>query len=423
MTRLIVLTIACLTTLLGVAGLSEAQANRVINVTALPLASCPSGTVNADGTDYNHDTLAFQCAIALLDPTIGGEIYVPAGTYYLLETLAVNDKPAAFRGEGQGITRLIWNATTGPGHHGITFESSSTVINDTLAVRSMSLIRALNPAGGVLPGAALRAAWPVPGWHGQYGIVTTVIHDVHIAADPINQGSWRFGIELINPTTARISDFNIHGFAWDTGVAGIQIHGTSATEGKPIGIQVRDGTITRFPRGIELKDKGEGLHVQNVSIQEATYGVEVRHAGQGTSISNSGMLTREAGILLVNALQFGISNNSIHQFQNVPFKGIDIQWDTAAAPVDAFREFRIIGNSIFSPTSGTQSTRHGIVVQGGTSDTNIEGNTTYNMNNGIWLSGPVSSVAVIGNINWNATTPVLDQGAPTNYVIHNQPPP
>ena len=428
MTRRITMT-ACglLVAASGLAIPSDARAADAINVTALP-APCPSAIPN-DGGD---DAPAIQCAINLMPggSPDGGEIYIPAGTYYLDSTLTMTDRRAAFRGEGQGITRLVWRATTAPEHDGIRYVSTALDINFTLAVRSLSLLRGSSDGG-----AAISARWPRPSWHGEFGIVTATIHDVHIGADPWSSAAyWHFGIKLINPTTTKISTFNIQGHSSSGGVAGIQIDGSDSIDpggavycdvgdpsswgncGKAIGTQIRDGSITRYVRGIESKSNSEGLHVQGVSILEAAWGIQMAVAGQGTAIANNTIQARVRGIqVLESSAELAITNNQIHRFGTDDFVGISFETNSRVAG-----NSRVIGNSIYSPTTG--QVRYGILLTNRVFDVVIEGNTIQNMGVGIYLLGAnVVSNFVFGNLTRGAGTGWIESGPPpgTNSFIHN----
>src|SRR5262249_40941765 len=157
-------------------GLVQEAGARTLNVTALPLPDpTPEcvGIANAVPNDGNSDQDAFDCAVALM-PAMGGTIYVPAGTFDLVAPIAIVDKYFAIRGEGQQITRLRWSSFG----DGISFQSTATTTNYTLAVHSLSLLKMWG-AGG----AAIRGLWPAPVSHNSYGTVTATIHDVHIGID------------------------------------------------------------------------------------------------------------------------------------------------------------------------------------------------------------------------------------------------
>ena len=390
--------------LCALAGIAHEAGARTVNVTALPLPdpACP-GVANAIPGDNSTDQPAFDCAVDLL-PQEGGTIYVPAGTFDLTAPIAVIDKHVAIRGEGQQITRLRWNSAG----DGISFVSTtSQTYNYTLAVRSLSLLKS-----GTDGGAAIHGVWPRTSWHGERGIVTTVIHDVHIGSTPWpSDAYWHFGIQLQNSTTAKISMFNIQGKSASSGIAAIQIHGDNAADGKSIGTQIRDGAIMKYVRGIEAKEHAEGLHVQEVSMHEVGYGVQLSSA-LGTAIANNYIQARVVGIDVWASSDIAVTNNLIHQFSDETFRGISVAHAGS---------IRVIGNGVHS-TGAAQALHTGIVLDGNTTHALVEGNTTSNMTVGLWVphTGVIFSV-LIGNINRNwVSAPIADWSSPgANKFDHN----
>lgn len=395
------------------------QARRLASAAALLLAFGASAqaqapfnvkTYGANGTDSGDDTTAFLAAIAAV-PATGGEVYIPAGRYLLSQTLSVSGKSIAFRGEGQGNSKLVWYA----GVDGISFASAlrpRRTAQDTLTVTSLSLLRSAGSGG-----AAITATWPVQGddpatsptvevgmWHGNGGAVTTTIHDVHIGAEPWPNANvyWWFGIQLFNATVAKISVFNIQGPAHNGGVAAIQIDGTPVLPGYPapvpdpnpngksIALYIRDGSINRYVRGVEVKNFSEGLHLNNVNVRESSWGLWYLNRSGGTIISNCYFQSRVRGILIEQGGGLTISHNTIHQFLDSDFMGIEVSNSFA----------QLIGNLVDSPAGGGQP-RRGIVLIGtgtGTASGMLQGNTVHNMHTGVWLAAGSINAMVIGNI-------------------------
>jgi hypothetical protein len=425
MKRQLTVAILALGALLGRVPVAYAQPlSGPINVTNLPLSSCPVGTFNANGTDSSFDTLAFQCAVNLL-PASGGEIYVPAGVYRLNATISVTDKPVAFRGEGKQISRIVWD---GVSVDGLSFISNSTGLNYTLAVRSLSLLKR-----GANGGAAIRGQWIADnGGHNAHGVVTTTIHDVHTGTCgsdsegnwngcsgvswPDGNVHWGFGIQLIRTTAAKITAFDIQG----GGIAGIQLAGMTAAEEatvpfdndlhKSISVQIRDGVITKATRGIETRDKVEGLHVSSVSIREAHWGMELKATtaipgGLGSAVTNNYILARYRGIDMSLTHGMAVSNNLIERFESTEFKGIRV-WNG--------RDNRFTGNTVKSGVAGGE----GIVLDGTSGENLIEGNTTVNMSTGISLAaGSAIWNFVTGNV-LRGTAPQIAPGS-WNWVHDN----
>jgi hypothetical protein len=421
--RMFVALCAALCTLAGF--VVNANAFMIVSPTSLPLPNplCPSSPANAIPNDNVDDYPAFDCAVKLVSAQ-GGLIYVGAGTYYLDAPLVIQDKHVAIRGEGQQISNIVWRQAG----DGIRFTSTHQTLNYTLAVRSISLLKKTTSGG-----AAIRAQWVPPIGHRSRGIVTTVIYDVHIGMDTLAPAYWDFGIQLWNPTTATIGMFNIQGQSAGSGIAAIQIDANSVPDPvkpnvfhqKSIGVQILNGSIQRYVRGIEAKESTEGLHVQDVAIHEATWGIQVSHS-VGTGLSNNYVLAREAGIELSETNDFAVTNNRIEQFDQVAFAGIR---------VSGGNRIRVIGNSIRSSIEA--SNHHGIVLQSNVKQSIVEANNTAAMFTGISVIGVPATPSVVtaednllmANINRNVTVPCASGGAPisctsgtsgvNNKFVHN----
>jgi hypothetical protein len=390
-----------------------------LDVTALPLphALCP-GATNAVPNDGISDQSAFNCAVALISTSAvnpvdyRGTIYVRAGTFNLTNPVVMTDRHVTIRGEGQRISRMVWNNSG----DGLYFQSTSTTLNFTLSVRSISLLKCTPPESGCVSpagGAAIRGIWDPAGTHWDHGIITTVLNDVHIGTTlwPSASSYWDFGMQLRNVTTAKISMFNIQGASASNGIAGIQIEAAASPTGvqHSIGVQIRNGTVTKYVRGIEVKDHSEGIHIQDVAIREASWGIQFI-TGLGTSFSNNYISARHVGIELVESSGVAITNNVIQQFENTDFVGINL--NNAGTT-------RVIGNSIH--TTSAAASRIGVLLQNLTSHCTVEGNITKSMTTGIQITGAVAQWNVLmANINSNAVTPWINGGWPgTNFFANN----
>ncbi len=353
----------------------------------------------ANGFDTGDDWQAIQNAVNAIPPGGRGAIYIPAGRFLLSNTLNVQGRSVEFRGEGQGISKLVWYA----GWNGIQYGSSAQPDNtaqDTLTVRSLSLLRS-NSSGG----AAITATWPKQRqymWHGNGGVATALIHDVHISSDPWpspGEGSyWWFGIQLFNATTAKISVFNIHGGSDNTGVAAIQLDGAPALPdwpggippppdvnpyGKSIAVYIRDGSISKYVRGLEAKSWSEGIHFNNIDIRETSWGAWFVNRSGSTVLSNCFIQSRVRGILLEHG-GITVAHSTIQQYLDTDFAGIELMNVNPSAPNEPIFGTVFTGNTIDSPGGGTQP-RNGIVLNGNVDLSIVQNNTIHNMHRGIWI--------------------------------------
>jgi hypothetical protein len=355
-----------------------------INVTALP-APCASAIPN-DGVD---DQPAIQCAINNILPASGGELFVPAGWYFLDSTVTITNKSVQFRGAGMRITRLMWR---GGSNDGISFTSNSSPNNHTFAVKSLSLNR-FTSAGG----RAIFASWATPSWQGSFGGTSATIFDVFISgiADGIR---WDDAIVLNNAVGARISTFILHGDPiWGAGVGtAIQILGRS------IGVSINDGDMGRWTNGIYVAGQSEAVQIEDVEGSEHHYAFRFATTGKGHVVAHSHCSSViNAAVLVENSSDVAITDNLWYVNSPNGYVGIDIR--NPSVPGSGFR---IRGNQM-ATASGTAD---GIVLSGMISDSVISGNNTAGMQRGIWLKPGVSNSIVVGNRNRQSPNPVLDQG-------------
>ena len=66
----------------------------------------------AVGDGVANDTAAFQLAITAITSGSASTVYVPAGIYKITDTLTLNDKFASFRGDGVGVSTILFTPPT-----------------------------------------------------------------------------------------------------------------------------------------------------------------------------------------------------------------------------------------------------------------------------------------------------------------------
>jgi parallel beta-helix repeat protein len=380
---------------------SSAFAQAPYNVrTAVPVAAAGDGVTD--------DTTAFENVIASI-PASGGEVYIPAGTYRLTRTLTITGKNIAFRGEGQGISRLIWYA----GENGIAFTSTGPSQHHRLAVRRLSVLR-----GAGSGGAGIQASWPQlvsPMSMLNGGAVTTTIEDVQIGVDPWPNGAgvhWWFGIQLSNATAAKISQFSIQ----TGGISGIQIAGylPPASGGKSVGVEIRDGDITGVVRGIESKDNSEATHINGVTIRDSIWGIIFWFSdAQGSFISDCNITSSNTGILIQDASGIAVTENTIYRQGSDNFTGIAVT--DSGGPIG--KGYRIMNNAIFAAVRN--ATRYGITMTGAVRDSVVQNNISQNMFYGIYLDGSTTGNHVWSNINRWFDGAAIANGNPGNILSSN----
>lgn len=430
-----VIVAALLSVLAWQAGTTDAQAQASSTFNVRSYGAAGTGT-SCGSTD---DTAAVQAAIAAAVAVGGGEIYFPAGSYKLSAPLQTVGTTIAYRGEGQRISILRFCGIGA--NNGIDFKATTSgTLNNTFAVRSLSILR----AGGDAYGAAIAANWPAMAkhigpsgqmGHGNGGSVTATIEDVHIGSDPwpSSVSYWHWGIQLFNATCMKLQSLNIHGAGIGAGVAGIAVGTDTAApvNGNAMAVYIRDAQITGWARGVEYKDGSEGFHVHDSNIRDVMWGIiagggDITHfVTPGTVISHNQIYATRGGIKVDRMSSLAITHNTIHRIEDADFIGIDINpgidpdGDPTTPPHADSGAHRIIGNFIFAPAGGT-STKQGIVIQHDENDNVIEGNITVNMQRGIWLmNAAIDGTLVLGNINKNSTTAAIVNGGTNTLLAHN----
>ncbi|MBP6773595.1 MAG: hypothetical protein KA154_11405 [Gemmatimonadaceae bacterium] len=349
----------------------------------------------AVGDGVQDDTAEFNAAIAAV-PAIGGEVYVPAGTYKLSSALTITDKSISFRGEGQRISKLLWTSPSS----GLVF-SSTGADNKTLSVKSLSFLK-----GSTTAGTAIAGSWrETPDAHFAQGLTTATISDVFIAQEPYGSAiAWNYGISLNNATAAKVDGFVINGHGSDYMSDAIRF------TGKSVATYVSNGDIVGATTGISALDTSEGFHATDVEVIATKYGIVLWSSPgrPGTSVQGCHFNTLLAGIYLINQGDVAVTNNLIYKLGGLDWAGILVVNGDS---------LRILGNYIVNTGSGGPT--NGIVVTGTSPRNSIQANITEGMATGIWLNGAgVTDNVVMGNLNrFYTNASVL--GAQGNWVINN----
>ena len=359
---------------------------------------------SATGNGSTNDTAAIAAAIAAAAAAGGGEVYLPAGTYKITSTLAINSS-ITLRGEGQRTSILRWHGLANYGD-GLVFVAQNTPpVQQTLTIRGLSLLR-FDGIGG----AAIRGDWPNydPGaiTFATRGGVTALIEDVHIGSDTWPNASvyWDRGILLRNATAAKVATFNIQGGGTNLGISGVELHGIPnglGVPGRSVGAAIHDGTVNGFTRGVRAIDVATIINVQNLVIKNVQWGVEFHNVGLGTSVANNVIWAQHYGIQSYRSLgEMAIVNNRIHRQSEFAFIGIEMNNDLGPATF-----YRVIGNYVWASAGG--GTRYGIALANMIQHSLIKSNTTVNMTTGIELANAaVTNTLIHGNRNRNAGTQI-----------------
>jgi hypothetical protein len=239
------------------------------------------------------------------------------------------------------------------------------------------------------------------------GPVTATINDVHISTNPwpVNAGQWwKSGIELTNATNAKIYVFNIH-------MGGISVHGPdleSAIDirGASNGVQITDGDVSEMNRGITVRDTSSAVFIKDVETGAVEYGFHLFNAGTGSTITNCHSFGINA-IRVENTSDVTVSHNLLFTWPGWEANAIKLVNSTVPGS-----RFRVIDNTIYP--QGTTNP-FGIVVEGTSNESVIQGNYMYTMAVGIWLrDATINSYIVSGNFTWaSAIAGYLNSGTGT----------
>lgn len=153
---------------LGTVMVTSTSPSRTVQQRALDSLNVLDFGAVQGGTDC---TSAFNAAFAAL-PNGGGEIFLPAGDYWLNSPLLWSGKAVAIRGAGKGITRVHLN------HTGIGFDLAPGNLFQKVVVRDLTAV-AESTTGATA--AVARITYPS---FPSFGYVTTVISDVECFGYP-----------------------------------------------------------------------------------------------------------------------------------------------------------------------------------------------------------------------------------------------
>lgn len=284
-------------------------------------------------------------------------------------------------GDGQGVTRLVFNNTNG------------LSINYSTAQRNSTHFRefTLEQAGAdVGTGIALNG-----NSNSNYQVDPTTFDNVTLLAQQITKGGWNVGV-LLNG----ISFVNFKGFHWNAPNSalgtGVWLQGNATTKTYAIAFQITNSIFMGGQYGIIYGTYAQGVETSNSQFINMETAVYASGLGQSQlAISNSQIDTQSSGVLIAN--QFGdlmISNNVLYTHA----ANISPIW------LGGLVTGQIIGNSInnLESSSPTSQLGFGILVGATGNHLTITNNRIYNFAVAIGLLGGGSTV--YGNTYYNNAT-------------------
>ncbi len=321
--------------------------------TARSLARRASDSINV--LDYGavqggaDCTSAFSAAVAQL-PSNGGELYIPAGDYWLTSAIVISGKVVAIRGAGRGLTRIHLQ------HTGIGFDLAPGNVLSKVLIGGFSLF-AESPTGQTAAG--IRLTYPSTS---SFGYVSASISEVEFFSYPNgSNGTTPFpqtflrGLVLVgcwSTQIANISWFGPPAAAGSTSSAMVELN--TSVDTRMHGIQAYYGNAVVLQTGY-----CEGIYLSSPLVVGVDYLML-----QTDETKWSGYAVGRAMLLGLWVAQ-GEVNTSLGtvQLANVTdgfFAGLDITRDTGPAGPQMFfnltnvSNFHVSGcNFVGGPTGGT----------------------------------------------------------------------
>ncbi len=182
---------------------------------------------------------------------------------------------------------------------------------------------------------------------------------------------------------------------------------------KLIGFEVRNlkagGVSSAFPQGISIRGNGAFIEIRNNAVHDiensckrcgahgiAAYGRDPNASIHdliidGNQVYNGKFGWSESLVLNGNVEKFTVSNNVVHDNDNIGIDFIGFEGENPNPAVDRARDGNVFGNLVYNissygnPAYGNERSADGIYVDGGTNIV-IERNTVHDTNLGIELA-------------------------------------
>lgn len=365
----------------------------------------------ADSSGVTDSTLAFQSAIDSVK-TVGGIVYVPAGTFLLnaqlLCDMTVADTGVAIVGAGKTVSKLVWSVQPVDGALKVTQNADSQFIK-------ISDLSVLTSIPGVGTGISVQNTLTIAGTSSVQPHCDIV--DVYFAADTeANLGAvnyWRDAIRLTDVWNANLININSIGNPCNSsGVSSsnsaIEILGESNT------CTIINPILYHGAYGIIVGGTAEGTSIISPNIVGANIGVNSTPAAPQPLLTIIGghIEAFTTGIYLGNRTDSCVTGMLIYKQSGSVANFIGIyeitgtQWN------------RIVGNKVAGSGAGGTSTG----IQSAGTHSNITANRLTGMTTGIYLVTPGGLSNAYSNGIDSCTNAIVDTGL-NNIVNSNTTPP
>lgn len=359
----------------------------------------------ADPTGVADSATALNNALAALTGT-GGLIYFPPGKYRFNSAISFNLPAGIFSvalvGAGQDNTILFWPSAAG----GLTFNYAG--INSSAHIRDMSFTTGVaNGGNAVTLNMASSIANPA----------NTAISDVYRVTMRGDDGYsvtdyWGNGLNIKNVSNVQVENLAIFGSSTQQG-GGVSVIGLPASSTYGVQYNIAKSTFTNLAAGFIY-----GSFIQGVTIEQSNFNACVN--GINAPAAQTGILAQ----LAVTNCQFGgfvagsaiITATAVNQTLITNNTFILVVANTTAMFLQNNGHFTVTGNSI---TASTNTSTNGVIVgttQAGSGGT-ITGNDIRGFDIGILLQAGSLNTNVQGNTLEGNTTNISNGG--TSNVIAN----
>lgn len=354
----------------------------------------------ANGGDALDDTTAIQNAISDASSN-GGQVYIPAGTYYVYTTLfnhTTNRKSFSIVGDGPNATKVI---LTGSGVNLLQCDFLSDAANLTISDLTFSN----NITSGYI-GAALSVSYPnLSSPVTNPGLLATRFH---INTESGSLG-WGAGVMLQ--------------YAWNSKFADCHF---SNVEGQGVGIwmyhqcinvTMANCSFSYWSTGFGASDYIEGLFVSSAIMVDVNVGFSFSGGATAFELTNSHIDARGSACKAIYSnSRIWLSSIKGNMFLN--------GFSTAGgSDGNAYAIYGYFGQSVIEGNSVTCYNRtNGMVLLGNSTTTNVSNNIVDAVNgslNGIWVQTGATNIKLIGNGFSGTTNKILDQGSGTIISLNN----
>ncbi|GAA6136104.1 hypothetical protein NBRC116188_28940 [Oceaniserpentilla sp. 4NH20-0058] len=355
------------------------------------------GAVPNDGAD---DTPAFVSAIS----NSNGVVYIPAGEYNLSSQLRFTGSVQALKGDGMGVSRLIWESGNGVyfkppvGYKGVALLQGISLITQASDSGNAFHYNGLNNVSNQIVNPRTKAK--------------LVIRDIELNGYSSQAASgWNRGAIIDESLGVIVSGFRFGGQVapLDRPMSDVAIW--MRGKGKPVEVTMSDVSVYHTKHAILVKDH-EGLFIENANLVAVDFGVQMETDVEGTkpqlNISDSHINCRVACVVTNDINDISVKNNLFYLRSSAEKNGFGVKLTGLG------KRFIISGN-IFASTS---SLRNFDAVYSTGSYGLISNNVFNNGNRGtsVWLGNGSDQVRGSGNLCNSCGDRFLNWGAASNRI-------